>query len=522
MNGEAINHRGRLHRSAGVRLSALLRRAGSVFVAAALVGLAVSIVDGRPARAQDTAATSEEYGRVLHRKVTLFKSLTIPIPSTFEKALIGAPDIADVLPLTGRSVYIQGKKVGATNISIFDPNQRLIEVIDLEVTPDTNSMSSKIRSSTGGNNIKVSSAGGEVVLSGEASDAVSASRAIAVAKGLSPDAPIVDAMKVSPSQQVMLKVRILEVDRAAGRDLGVNLFGGKGRNTISTGLGQFTNNTIGPTGVAGVGVSQTFAGAAAAASPPFGLLFSNLVNAGGFKIDSLLSALETKGLVRSLAEPDLIALSGEEASFLAGGEIPVPTVQPGSNGGTPTVSIQYKPFGVQLTFVPTVLGNGLIDLRLAPSVSEIDTANSVLVNGTTIPQLTKREARTTVELRDGQSFAIAGLLQASHTEDISQVPYLGTIPILGALFRSTNYQKHETDLVIIVTPHLVRPAGPHDHLATPFDQNLAANDVDLFLMGDLERKKKYNEYVTSGGELKGPYGDIITAEALPVHKRWRK
>ena len=246
---------------------------------------------------------------------------------------------------------------------------------------------------------------------------------------------------------------------------------------------------------------------AAASSQPFGVMLASLVNKGS-SIDALVTALESKGLVRRLAEPDLIALSGDTASFLAGGEFPVPVAQT-TSGSAPTITVQYKPFGVQLTFSPTVLGNGLINLRLAPSVSEIDTTNSVQVSGFSIPALTTREARTTVELRDGQSFAIAGLLQSTNTEDISQLPWVGSVPVLGTLFRSTSYQKHETDLVIIVTPHLVKPAAPGDHLATPFDQRLPGNDVDIFAMGQLERKKKYTEYVSSGGGLEGPYGHIL-------------
>ena len=158
-----------------------------------------------------------------------------------------------------------------------------------------------------------------------------------------------------------------------------------------------------------------------------------------------------------------------------------------------------------------MLSNGLINLRLAPSVSEIDNTNAVQVSGFTIPALTMREARTTVELRDGQSFAIAGLLQSDIVENIDQLPWLGSVPVLGTLFSSKSYQKNETDLVVIVTPHLVKPAAPGDHLATPFDQRLQGNDIDIFAMGQLERKKKYTDYVTSGGDLQGPYGHIIRA-----------
>jgi pilus assembly protein CpaC len=212
----------------------------------------------------------------------------------------------------------------------------------------------------------------------------------------------------------------------------------------------------------------------------------------------------------------LVALSGDTASFLAGGEFPVPSVQPGSTGGVPVISTEYKPFGVQLTFVPTVLAGGIINLRLVPSVSELDFTQTVQISGSNVPSITKREARTTIELRDGQSFAIAGLLQARNQRDISQLPWIGSVPVIGALFRSAAYQQQETDLVVIVTPHLVAPSVPGQRLASPLDNYIPTNDVDFFLMGDMEQKKKFRDYITSGGGIQGPYGHIIrSAPALP-------
>jgi pilus assembly protein CpaC len=225
-------------------------------------------------------------------------------------------------------------------------------------------------------------------------------------------------------------------------------------------------------------------------------------------VDVLISALEQKGLVRELAEPDLVALSGDTASFLAGGEVPIPVVQP-SSGSTPTITVDYKQFGVQLTFQPTVLANGIINLRLTPSVSELDYANAIQNQGFLIPALKKREARTTIELRDGQTFAIAGLLQSEGLRNISQVPWIGSVPVLGTLFRSSAYQQKETDLVVIVTPHIVAPIVPGQRVASPLDHRLPSNDMDFFLLGQTDVPKKYTEYVTSGGGLAGPYGHIV-------------
>ena len=490
--------------------------------AAVLIASIMSLsLQSSSAEAQDAQAWQSQGDRARHIVVTLNKSRIFKIGQPFSSVIVGQPEFANVLPMTDNSIYIQGKKVGTTNVSVFAPNkQRLLGVLDLEVVPDTGNVGAKIQSSTGGGNIRVTSSNGQVVLSGEATDAVSAERAVSVAKGLSPNSPVVNAMKVSPSQQVMLKVRFLEASREAGNALGVNwfVFNNKGTRGIVTGIGSAAQaprpslsgvNASGSAATTGAGVPALSAvgSLAGTTSAPFGTALASLVNKGA-SIDALITALESKGAVRRLAEPDLIALSGDTASFLAGGQFPVPVVQQ-SSGTVPTITVDYKSFGVQLTFMPTVLSNGLINLRLAPSVSEIDTTNSVVISGFSIPALTTREARTTVELRDGQSFAIAGLLQSDIVENIDQLPWLGSVPVLGTLFRSTSYQKSETDLVVIVTPHLVKPAPPGSQLATPLDQRLQGNDVDIFAMGQLERKKKYTDYVSSGGDLAGPYGHII-------------
>jgi pilus assembly protein CpaC len=511
--------------------AATFRRAVAAVVVAAGLGGALPSPYCGAAWAQVTEAAPAR-----HLTVTLYKSKTLQFNQPFTTAVIGSPNIADILPMTGTTLYIQGKQVGTTNVSVFDQNKRLVAVVDLEVTPDAATLHSDIVATTGDRNIKVSGTNGEVVLHGEASDAVSAAHAVDVARGLSPNAPVINAMSVAPSQQVMLKVRFLEVDRTVGRDLGVNFFGGNKNGVGFTGLGSVgstatgsastatsqtlnssstgaasgasttTNNSA--TSIGGALFNGVFTGAAAGATP-FGSLLAEVINTHGLRIDTLISALEAKSLVKSLAEPNLISQSGQPASFFAGAQVPIPTVQPGTTGTIPTVTVQFYSCGVTLNFTPTVLNTGLISMNLAPQVCEVSTTTPVVVNGTTIPELITRNANTTVELRDGQSFAIAGLLEAQATDQLSQLPWVGNVPVLGALFRSTNYQKNDTDLVVIVTVHLVRPVAAGKHLVTPFDTSLQANDVDLFLMGDTERKKKYTEFVTSGGGLQGPYGHIL-------------
>ena len=472
-----------------------------------------------------------EDSAVRHIVVTINKSRTLRIEKPFASAVVGSPDIVDALPMSDRTLYIQGKKVGTTNVSVFDQTMQLIGVIDVEVTLDTGNLQEKIRASTGSRAIRVGSSNGQIVLSGVAGNAVAAERAVQVAKSMVAEGgTIVNAMTVAPAQQVMLKVRFLEVERSASREFGVKWFGANngGNRGFATGIGGTTQpggrpavtgvdasgNPVpapgSPAGSGAIGLPIfTAAGTLLSGGAPFGVALANLVS-NGATLDVLLSALETKGLVRRLAEPDLIALSGDTASFLAGGEYPVPVCQAASTvGGACAVTIQYQPFGVQLSFNPTVLENGIINLRLAPSVSELNFAQAVTINGFNIPAINKREARTTVELRDGQSFSIAGLLQTDNRRNVSQLPWIGSVPVLGALFSSKSFVAQDTDLVVIVTPHLVAPAVPGQQLASPLDNHLPSNDVDFFLMGQMEQRKAFRDYLTSGGNIQGPYGHII-------------
>jgi pilus assembly protein CpaC len=483
----------------------------------ALAGTAILALSASPLQAADPKpgqAIQSEGETVRHVTITINKSRTFQLSTPFASAVVGAPDMADVLPLTDRSLYILGKKVGTTNVTVYDQYMKIVAVIDVEVAIDAPNLQDKIRASTGNSRIRVSSSNGQVILSGEATDAVAADRAIAVAKALSPNG-VVNAMSVAPSQQVLLKVRFIEASRDAGRQLGVNWFGSNSSGTrgVNTGTGGLVNNTPTNATPGTIPLIQTAGTLAGTSTAPFGVVLGQLAS-GGTNIDILVTALETQGLIRRLAEPNLMALSGDTAQFLAGGEFPVPIAATSANGiVTPT--IEFKPFGVRLSFTPTVLSHGLINLRIAPEVSELDFANAVTISGTTIPSLVKRDAITTVELRDGQSFAIAGLLQANDLRNRSQIPWIGSVPVLGALFSSMSYQKHETDLMIIVTPHLVQPAAPGQRLATPLDNRLPSNDVDFFLLGQNEVTKKTRDYVATGGDVHGPYGHIIRAQPDP-------
>lgn len=484
-------------------------------------------------RGSSSGVFVSEMNDVQRVKVTVNKSRTFRVDSAFSTIVAGSPEIVDVKSLSDHLIYVQGKKTGTTNVILFDSSMKQIGILDVEVTLDIGNLQQNIQNGTGTRGIRVSASEGQVVLSGIAADAVAAERAMTIAKGSVPEGGIVvNAMSVAAPQQVMLEVRFLEVNRDAGRDLGVNLYAANanGTNVGNTGLGGINrigrapiggqNGSVGapPTGsIPLLQTAETLAGSAGGvASAPFGsLLTSILRTSSGGSVDLLITALETKGLARRLAEPNLTTLSGDAARFLAGGEFPVPVASTaGTAGLVPTITIDYKKFGVELAFVPTVLSRGVINLRVEPSVSELDFSNAVTIAGTTIPALTRRDARTTVELRDGQSFAIAGLLQTRNRQDVSQLPWIGSVPVLGALFSSKSYQQQETDLVIIVTPRLVAPAAPGQQLASPLDSRLPANDVDFFLNGQMEVRKRYDDYVNSGGDVKGPYGHIIAPNAI--------
>jgi pilus assembly protein CpaC len=408
-------------------------------------------------------------------KVIIGKTEDVRTDASFVDVVVGDPEIADVNPLTDRSLSILGRKSGTTRVSIYAEGKKLIGVFDVEVSQDTTVLASTLAKRFPHAKIRVSAVNGRIMLTGTAPDAVTLDGAVQVARQFGSE--VINSVQVLAPQQVMLEVRFIEANRQAGRDLGVqwNAYAKNGRFLANIGdrksaeaLPLAAGNAVGT--AAGV-LSGT---------APFGFMIGKLL-AGGLSADVLINALEEKGMARNLAEPNLVALSGDTASFLAGGEFPVP-VPTGLN----QITIEYKRYGIGLAFTPTVLGDGLINLKIEPEVSQLDASNAVQVLGTSVPALIVRRASTTIELRDGQSFVIGGLLQSQGQTAQQQLPWIGDVPVLGALFRSASYQKNETDLAIIVTPRLVRPTRPGDLIATPLDSSLPPNDVDLFLMGKPE------------------------------------
>jgi pilus assembly protein CpaC len=392
------------------------------------------------------------------------KSQNIRTDTNFVDVVVGDPEIADVMPLTDRSLSILGKKIGTTRVSVYAEGKKLIGVFDIEVSYDVPKLAAELRQRFPRAQLRVSSVNGRIMLSGTCPDGPTLDQAVTIARQFGPD--VINSVQVLQAQQVLLEVRFVEIQRTAARELGIN-WDVVGKNVIAT-----------------IGQAATTAGQTALISgnPPFGsvAVIGGLL-AHGVKIDAIISALEQRDVARRLAEPNLVALSGDTASFLAGGEFPFPV-----SSSLGQVTIEFKRFGVGLGFTPTVLSNGVINLKIEPEVSQLDPTNVITVSGTTIPSLIVRRANTTVELRDGQSFAIGGLLQNNVDAQQKQLPWLGSVPVLGALFRSALYQKKETDLVIIVTPHIVQPMRPGDVARVPTDDALPGNDADLFLLGEAE------------------------------------
>ncbi len=452
-------------------------------LSALALSMALATGAAAPARAQVASLTTTNVNHAGQLDVPLNKSQVLTVDRPFAKALVGNQDIADVLPMTNRSLYVLGKKVGTTSLTLYDSRNMLIAVVDVAVGPDVVTLKRQLSELIPGEPIGARMSNDAVVLTGTVSNAAAIDRAVQIAKTYSGgEDKVVNMMSVGASQQVMLEVRFSEVNRSAAKDIGLNhsFVGSKTAGSIGDLSAQSvvpTNNGRVPT-IGLSGLSDTFG------------VGTWAYKIGSLNIFSALDALERKGLVKTLAEPTLVALSGETASFLAGGEFPIPVVQNGGGGGgtggNNGITVEFKPFGVSLGFTPTVLSDGIINLVVEPEVSSIDPSASVTINGLVVPGLLTRRAKTVVELRDGESFAIAGLLRNDFQDTVRQLPILGSIPIIGTLFRSSGFQKQQTELVMIVTPHLVKPMRAED-AQLPTDRVGNPHELDLFLMGRTDK-----------------------------------
>ncbi|TKB19969.1 MAG: type II and III secretion system protein family protein [Mesorhizobium sp.] len=433
----------------------------------------------------------------LHRVfVPVSQSATIQVNATLGDIVVGDEKIADAQPMTDKTLYIIGKSVGTTTVNLFSEDKRSLGAIQIEVGQDVSDMAVAIRQVAPKARIEIGSINGKIRLSGHVKDAATLASIVEVTQQYGPDA-IINAVTIDDSEQVNLSVRILEAKRNAGRDLGVSIRSTNRSGTTRTGTGiaavDEDNVVLGPGDLLTGLLSNT---------NPFGALITRVIDSN-IKVDLIIEALESKGVVRLLAEPNLTAVSGETASFNAGGEVPIRSVN--SQG---EIEIVYKQFGVNLNFLPVVLDDGKIHMKLAPEVSDL---TGFTPAGD--PIFTNRKLATVVDLRDGQSFAVGGLLSSKNTRLQDQVPWLGQVPIIGALFKNSSTQKEETELVVIVTPHLVRPVKPGEQLTTPFDKTKPANDPELMLLGQLEVSKDMVRKYELGEGVTGPYGHMLDVKS---------
>ncbi|MEM6824241.1 MAG: type II and III secretion system protein family protein [Pseudomonadota bacterium] len=438
------------------------------FLRAALVGFAVTSAVASTAQAQTLRVLRGEASSTLN--VSINRAVVVEAEEPFAELSIANPGIADISTLSDRTIYVLGRAPGRTTLTLLGPEGNLIANVEVAVTPDVAEFKERLQQILPGEGVEVRTANDGIVLSGVVSSIARLDRALDLAERYAPGR-VSNLMTVGGTQQVQLKVRFLEMQRSVSKGLN----GGLGFIDAGTESG----------GSAGLGAGSLVDGLAAGQA---GSAILNLdaealgqlnlgFEIGGAAVGVLLEALESKALVRTLSEPNLVALSGQEASFLAGGEYPIPVVD--DDGG---VSVEYRPFGVQLSFTPRVVDRDIINLEMSAAVSSLDPNVSVTASGIDIQAFRKRETRTTVEMRDGESFAVSGLLQDDFEDANSQVPWLGDIPVLGSLFRSTSYQRDQSELVVIVSPHLVSPVRG-DALAVPTDRVRPPTESELFLLG---------------------------------------
>jgi pilus assembly protein CpaC len=456
------------------------------------------------------------------------KSIILRSHEPVTRVSVGVPMIASIKILSSHEILIIGNVTGATNLILWQ-NKKVSVIYDLDVVYDISQLRQKLHEVLPNEtDLRVHATQDTITLSGTVSSTANLSQIVALAesyagyviktkkketetknKSTEENAEvewtrearkICNLVQVAGVHQVMLEVRVSEMSKTLINRLGINFTYNRGGDFGLSSLGGLTQ-LVDPTDYVLPKQSNLVSG-------PLGLLVSPNVNAlfrfhtGGVTWTGFVDALKEDGLVNVLAEPTLIALSGQTANFLAGGEFPVPVPQ-----GLGTVAIEYKPFGVGLSFTPTVLSEDKINIKVAPEVSELDFSIALQIGGYLIPGLSTRKAATIVELTDGQSFAIAGLLNKSIRDKMSKVPLLGDVPVLGPLFRSRKFQKSETELIIIVTPHIVKPLDLAKQ-TLPTDFYIEPDDTELYILGLMEGREK-DRPLTFREEMDGDFGHAM-------------
>lgn len=461
------------------------------FLAAALTGLSLFSM-AVPDAALANGLRVVKRGTSVTLDVPMNRAVVVESDDPFAELSIANPNIADISSLSDRSIYVLGKSPGLTTLTLLDATGSLITNVNVRVAADVSEFKERLRQILPGEQIEVRTANDGIVLSGNVSSAQRLQRALDLAERYAPER-VSNLMSVGGVQQVMLKVRFAEMQRSVSKALSSSV-----GLTNSSGSG----NVLGETGTWLTGSNSVTNPAITTQDGIEGAIAFNF-GVGSLQVGLLLEALEQKGVVRTLAEPNLSALSGQEAKFLAGGEYPIPVSQ--EDG---VISIEFKPFGIEMNFIPRVVDGDLINLELKAAVSAIDTTNSVTAAGLSVNAFSRRETSTTVELRDGESFAVAGLVQDEFRDSNGQVPWLGDVPVLGALFRSADYQREQTELVIIVSAHLVTPTRG-EALSLPTDRITPPSEAELFLLGRTFHTQEGPASDVAKQDFNGSYGYVM-------------
>jgi pilus assembly protein CpaC len=494
-----------------------------------VLGLSLGLFAAALSSAQEPPAVAVEQREIQKMELTVGKSRVLDLPVAIKRASLANPDVADTVVLSPTQIYITGKASGVTSLTLWNESGKMMGVYDVVITPDLTRLKENLhKAMPDEKNILVMASHDSVTLSGTASNSANLTRALGIAEAYAPK-KVINSMQVGGVQQVMLELRVAEMNRELVRRLAINATAMTPQGFGMTALNQLTT-MLGGNSFAGMTGGLLPGGI----SPPGGLLapLSNTLNLsqqatsavnGAFQFQTgnitwsgFVDALHQENIIKVLAKPTLVALNGQEAAFLAGGEFPIPVPQ-----AFGLITIQFKKFGVGLVFTPNIVDKKHISLSVAPEVSELDFQNALRTQGFIVPAITTRRATTTIELADGQSFAIGGLLRDNVKESINKYPGLGDIPILGALFRSTSYQKLETELVIIVTAHLVKPLDMTGQ-TLPTDYFEEPNDFEFYLMGYAEKggfggkpghkssaAEVLSNRVTRGRAMEGQVGHIV-------------
>jgi|HubBroStandDraft_6_1064221.scaffolds.fasta_scaffold08049_3 pilus assembly protein CpaC len=394
------------------------------------------------------------------------RSLVISSPTPIKRVSVADPNIVEAVVVSPYQLLLNGKTPGGVSLLVWDESDQS-QTFEVSVDIDILSLNEKIHEVFPTEGIQLETSKDVVMLSGRISSAAVAEKILEIVKNSTPK--VTSLMQFPPIQvrEILLEVKFAEVDRTAVSQLGVNILRNFGSNMpLSVTTQQFS-----PPGYQNSTPAQTSSNGVTTGATPPQFTISNLMNIAVFRPDinmaAIIEALQANNILQILAEPNLLTESGKQASFLAGGEFPVPIVQGSVAGGVAPITIQFKEFGIRLNFTPTLMADGLIHLNVKPEVSSLDYTNAITISGTTIPALSTRRAESDMELKDGQSFAIAGLIDNQVTEQMNKIPGISSIPILGKLFESRSLSKSKDELLIVVTPRIVQPLNPENLPAGP-------------------------------------------------------